>query len=82
MYKCFLFIADVNKSSVQGRKDLLHLAEVDIPHREGVPVAGLFVKFDEPTVFHQCYRNFCRIDINNQIFNRFHQESSFSRTMK
>ena len=80
MYKSLLFITDVNKGSIQGGKNLLYLAEVYIPDRKRVPVAGLLVQFDEPVVLHQGYRYLSRIDIDNKILNRFHQENSFSGT--
>ena len=58
MYECLLFVSDVNEGSIQGRENLLDFSKIDISYRITVPLAGLFVEFDEPMVFHQCYRNF------------------------
>ena len=56
--KCFLLVSDINKSSIQGRKNLLHLSEIYITYRKAVTLAGLLVELDQPVVFHQCYRDF------------------------
>ena len=64
------FIADVNKSSVQGRKDFPDFPEVDVSYGIVVSLTRLLVQFDKPVVFREGYRNLCRIDINNKIFYR------------
>ena len=58
MDKCLLLVSDVDKSSVQGRKNLLDFSEMYISYRKAVTLAGLFVQLDEPVVLHQCYRDF------------------------
>ena len=71
MHECLLLVPYVHKGSVEGRKKFLHLAEIYIPHRKTVPLAGLLVELDKPVILHQCYRDFRRIDIYNKILDRF-----------
>ena len=71
MDKRFLFVPDIHEGSIEGRHDLLHLAEIDIPHAVGVALAGLFVQFDQPVILHQGDTNLCRCNIDNQILLRF-----------
>ena len=32
MYECFLFVTDINESSVERRKNLLHFSQIDIAY--------------------------------------------------
>jgi hypothetical protein len=41
-----------------------------------MPLAGLLVELDESVVFHQRYRDFCLIYIDNQVFYGLHQKFS------
>ncbi len=58
MDKCLLLVSDIDKSSIERRKNLLDFSEINISYRKAVPFAGLFVQLDEPVVFHQRYRDF------------------------
>ena len=71
MNECFLLVSDVHKGGIERRKNLLHFSQVNIPDGKTVPFAGLFVELNQPMVFHQRDVNFCRCDIDNQIFLRF-----------
>ena len=56
--KCLLLVSDVDKSSVQGRKNLLDFSEEYVSYGEVVTLAGLLVQLDQPVVLHQRYRDF------------------------
>ena len=67
----FFLVADIDEGSVEGRKDLLDLAEVDVAYREMGPLAGLLVVLDQPVVFHQGDLNLARRDVDDEVFGRF-----------
>ena len=67
MDECFLLVSDVDKGSIERRKNLLHFPEIDISDGKAVPLAGLLVQFNQPVVFHQRDVNVSRCDIDDQI---------------
>ena len=58
MHESLLFIADVHKGGIQGRKYFLHLPEIHVPDGEVMALARLLVELDQLVVFQQSYRDF------------------------
>ncbi|MPM98245.1 hypothetical protein SDC9_145430 [bioreactor metagenome] len=67
MNESVLFVSDINKCSIKGRHNTLDLSEIYISNRI-TTIVLLFVKLNEPMVFHKSNRYLRRTYINNQIF--------------